>query len=220
MAQPGERWMYNTGSYVLGVLLAEGVRPTPPATSARARIRATRHERHRILRAARPAFRLTSLYRPTTGALTPYDSAAVSLWSTPPAFPDAGAGLVSTVDDYFAFARLLLGRGQIGGRRLVAEELIIAMTSNHLSVAQRRDGAPILSPRQGWGFAISVVADSNAGALPLHSYGWNGGLGTTWFTDPRSGHTAILLTTTAFASPQPPPVHEEFWQDVFRPTNH
>ena len=32
-------------------------------------------------------------------------------WSKPPAFPSGGAGLVSTVDDYLAFARMLLAGG-------------------------------------------------------------------------------------------------------------
>jgi len=220
MAQPGERWMYHTGSYVLGVLLSRvSGRPLPELLQERVFEPLGMKDTGFLVPPGKLS-RLTSLYRPTAGALTPYDTAAGSIWSTPPAFPDAGAGLVSTVDDYFAFARLILGRGQIGGRRLVSEELLNAMTSNHLAVAQRRDGAPILSPGQGWGFGISVVGNSNLGGLPPHTYGWNGGLGTTWFTDLRSGRTAIMLTTTTFASPKPPPVHEEFWRDVFRPMNH
>ena len=219
MAQPGVRWMYNTGSYVLGVLLARvSGRPLPQLLHERVFEPLGMKDTGFFVPPGKLS-RLASLNRPTTGAQTPYDTAAGSRWRTPPAFPDAGAGLVSTVDDYFAFSRLLLGRGRIGGRRLVSEQSIVAMTSDHLTVAQRREGVPILSSGQGWGFGVSVVGRSNAGGLPPHAYGWNGGLGTTWFTDPRTGHTAILLTTTTFASPKPPPVHEEFWRDVFRPAN-
>ncbi len=42
-------------------------------------------------------------------------------------------------------------------------------------------------------------------------FGWDGGTGTTWRTDPSSGVTGILLTQRAFTSPEPPPVVRDFW---------
>ncbi|MGH4017762.1 MAG: hypothetical protein ACRDT0_00660 [Pseudonocardiaceae bacterium] len=37
-----------------------------------------------------------------------------SQWSRPPAFPDATGGLVSTIDDYLAFGRMMLNKGKHG----------------------------------------------------------------------------------------------------------
>jgi CubicO group peptidase (beta-lactamase class C family) len=42
-------------------------------------------------------------------------------------------------------------------------------------------------------------------------YGWNGGTGTTWYTDPARGLTGILLTQRAMTSPDPPPLFIDFW---------
>jgi CubicO group peptidase (beta-lactamase class C family) len=42
-------------------------------------------------------------------------------------------------------------------------------------------------------------------------YGWNGGLGTTWDSDPREQMVTILMTQRAFTSPNPPPVCQDFW---------
>ena len=61
---------------------------------------------------------------------------------------------------------------------------------------------------------MSVVT----GADPLKSagtYGWDGGLGTTWFNDPARGLVAILMTQRAQESPEPPPVYLDFWKAVY-----
>ena len=82
------------------------------------------------------------------------------------------------------------------------------MTRNHLTEAQRADAVRVLGPRRGWGYGLAVDVATGA-------YGWDGGLGTSWVSDPASGLTAILLTQTAFASPDPPVVHREFQKAVF-----
>jgi CubicO group peptidase (beta-lactamase class C family) len=42
---------------------------------------------------------------PKSGALDLFDDAANGQWSRPPAFPSGAGGLVSTIDDYFAFGQ-------------------------------------------------------------------------------------------------------------------
>src|ERR1019366_139854 len=54
--------------------------------------------------------RLATAYRPTPGGLVAWDQPD-GAWSHPPAFGDGAAGLVSTVDDLLAFARMLLRGG-------------------------------------------------------------------------------------------------------------
>ncbi len=49
-----------------------------------------------------------------------YDPAEGGQWSSPPAFPSGAGGLVSTVDDYLAFARMLLDGGQFQGERILS----------------------------------------------------------------------------------------------------
>ncbi|HEX9539532.1 MAG TPA: hypothetical protein VGA04_15320 [Streptosporangiaceae bacterium] len=49
---------------------------------------------------------------------------------------------------------------------------------------------------------------------PPGAGGWDGGTGTTWRSNPRSGVTGILLTQRQVTSPAPPPVVEDFWAGV------
>lgn len=54
-----------------------------------------------------------------------------------------------------------------------------------------------------------------SGEPPLPwGFGWNGGTGTLWMTDPVRGVTGILLTTRAMTSPEPPPHFAAFWKTV------
>jgi len=127
----------------------------------------------------------------STGTMAATPSGGSELWSTPPAFPSGSAGLVSTADDYLAFARLLLDGGVHGGTRLLSEQSVASMTTNHLSPEQI-ETAGMLLPRQGWGYgmAVTVTADEVSGP---GRYGWSGGYGTSWFNDPHERLTAIVL---------------------------
>ena len=79
-----------------------------------------------------------------------------SEWTSPPAFPAGSAGLLSTVDDYLAFARLLLDKGVHRGGRLLSERSVELMTTNHLTPEQIAAAGPVLAGR-GWGYGMSVV---------------------------------------------------------------
>jgi CubicO group peptidase (beta-lactamase class C family) len=219
MAQPGEQWMYNTGSYVLSVLLARASGKALPQLLHECIFEPLGMQDTGFFVPAGKLARLADLYRPKSDGLERYDAAADSLWKVAPAFPDGAAGLVSTVDDYFAFSRFMLGRGRFNGRRLLSEASISAMTMDHLTLQQRNAGVAILGQGRGWGFGESVVVAESGDGLPIGSYGWNGGLGTSWVADPRSRRTAILLTQTTFTSPRAPELHAEFWRAVFSARN-
>ena len=55
----------------------------------------------------------------------------------------------------------------------------------------------------GWGFGVSVVTVRHD-VTGVGTYGWDGGLGTTWRNDPSEEMITILLTQAAFTSPVPP----------------
>jgi CubicO group peptidase (beta-lactamase class C family) len=219
MAEPGERWMYDTSSHVLGVLLA---RASGMSLADLLRERVFEPlDMHDTGFFVPPGNldRLVDAYRPKSGILELYDAAGDSAWKLAPAFPDGAGGLVSTADDYFAFSRFVLGRGQVFGRRLLSEASIAAMTTDHLTSAQRTGGLPFLDHGRGWGFGMSVVIGETVEGLPSGAFGWSGGLGTSWMADAQPGLTAILLTQTMFTSPEGPALHEEFWRVVFGSTS-
>jgi CubicO group peptidase (beta-lactamase class C family) len=218
MAQPGEQWLYNTSSCLLGVLLERLLRRPLPEVLAKLVLQPLGMKDTGFFVPDSKRDRLVSAYRPEAGRIELYDSPANSAWSVPPPFPDGAAGLVSTADDFFAFSHVMLSRGVVGTQRLLADESVAAMTTDQLAPAQRAAAASIVGTGRSWGMGMSVVTDPTSTGLPLHAYGWNGGLGTSWIADPSSGLTAILLTQTAFISPAPPRLHEDFWHAVFSPT--
>jgi CubicO group peptidase (beta-lactamase class C family) len=129
-----------------------------------------------------------------------------------------GGGLVSTVPDYLRFARLMLGGGAIDGQRLLSKESVRQMTSDALTPENRSFGGlvPGYFEHHGWGFGMAVVTSKDELGHPPGSFGWDGGLGTSWYADPKSRSTALLFSQRAWTDPTPPPLFREFWSSVNR----
>ena len=132
-------------------------------------------------------------------------------WSTVPVFPSGAGGMVSTVEDWYAFARMLLNGGRQNGRRVLSEESVRLMTTNHLT-DQQRAASELFLEGQGWGFGGSVdVTNRDPWNVPGR-YGWIGGCGTTAHLVPATGSVSILFTQMSMTSPTPPPIMREFWR--------
>jgi CubicO group peptidase (beta-lactamase class C family) len=198
LAQPGEKWMYNTGASVLGVLVARAAgMPFPDVL--RTRIFHPLGMRDTAFWTADPS-RLATAYVPTPQGLQVWD-AADGQWSHAPAFGDGAAGLVSAVDDLLPFARMFLAEGT----PVLSAESVAQMTRDQLTSAQRAGSGEAFLPGRSWGFCQSVITDgSRTGA-----FGWDGGLGTSWLVDPRQELTVIVLTQRLWETPTPPAVHED-----------
>ena len=68
----------------------------------------------------------------------------------------------------------------------------------------------------GWGFGLSMVTRRVDITGPLGKYGWDGGLGTSWYSDPGEDLVGILMTQRAWTSPNPPDVCADFWTSVYQ----
>jgi CubicO group peptidase (beta-lactamase class C family) len=66
----------------------------------------------------------------------------------------------------------------------------------------------------GWGLGLAVHRHQTGLALAPGSYGWDGGLGTSWANDPANRLAGVLLTNRAWSSPDPPAVMQDFWTSV------
>ena len=197
LAQPGEKWLYNTGALVLSVLCARAA-GTSFDEVLRTRIfeplgmRDTRFYTDDVPR-------LATAYQPTADGLVVWDPPD-GQWSRPPAFYDGAAGLLSTADDLLAFARMLLRRGD----PVLTADQVGEMSRDHLSAEQREFGAAFLGGR-GWGLGTSVVLEGPwAGAI-----GWDGGLGTSFLVHPDRDLAVIVLTQRLFDTAQAPAVHTD-----------
>lgn len=195
LAQPGERWMYNTGASVLGVLLSRAAgqsygdvlrsRLFEPLGMADTSFWTTQTDR------------LATAYRSAAGGGLEVWDAPDGAYSRAPAFEDGAAGLVSTADDMLAFARMFLR----GGDPVLSAESVRAMTTDQLTPEQKARGGlgDDFFDHQSWSFCQSV-RDSGA-------FGWDGGFGTTWLVDPVRDLVVIVLTQRMFDSPGLPEPH-------------
>jgi CubicO group peptidase (beta-lactamase class C family) len=196
LAQPGERWMYNTGAQVLGVLVTRAT-GQPFSEVLKTRIFEPLGMPDTGFWTA-DTHRVATAYQPTPDGLVMLD-APDGKWSRPPQFGDGAAGLVSTADDLLAFARMLLR----GGAPVLPAGAVRAMTTDQLTAEQKARGGllPGFFHGRSWGFCQAVY-DNGA-------FGWDGGLGTSWLADPSQDLTVIVLTQRMFESPDPPQVHRD-----------
>jgi CubicO group peptidase (beta-lactamase class C family) len=196
LAQPGERWLYNTGASVLGVLAARAA-GEPFADVLRTRIFEPLGMNDTAFWTAQTK-RLATSYMPTPNGLVVNDEPD-GAWSRPPAFGDGAAGLISTVDDLLAFSRMLLR----GGAPVLSPDAVRSMTTDELTPDQKARGGlgPDFFKGQSWGFCQAVL-DNGA-------FGWAGGLGTTWLADPGEDLTVIVLTQRMFESAATPAGHAD-----------
>ena len=210
--QPGERWLYHMGSDILGVLLARAA-GQPLETFLAERVfgpLGMKDTGFSVPAAELGRFGPAYAPDPATGELQLFDPTDGE-WATPPTFPSGGGGLVSTLADYFTFADML----RRGGRPLLSRASVAAMTTNQLTDVQLAAGGPDFQGVLGWGFGVGVQLRRNGPARSVGSYGWDGGLGSSWANDPAEDLVAILLTNQAFTSPVPPAVVADFWTSTY-----
>ncbi|MGY1710658.1 serine hydrolase domain-containing protein [Geodermatophilus sp. SYSU D00758] len=207
--QPGRRWLYHTGASVLGVLVARVAgRPLPEVLAERVLgpvgMTSTGFG---VPDGARD--RLGPHWTPPgeDGRRALHDPAD-GQWARPPAFPDGGDGLVSTVDDLAALAGVLAAGGRTpGGVTVLRAGTVRAMLTEQ--------AGPVDGEGGGWGLGIGVRREDEPGGRHAGSWGWDGGLGSSWWTDPVSDATAVLLTNQTWSSPEPPAVFGDLRAVVF-----
>lgn len=220
MYQPGEKWMYNTGSDVLSVLIARAS-GQDFETFLRERIFEPLGMKDTGFSVPAPSLnRLATSYwtNPASGKVVVYDEAKGGQWSRSPAFPSGAAGLVSTIDDYLAFGQMMLSQGKYGNERILSRLAVELMTTDQLTPGQKAVSGffPGFFDNLGWGFGLSIDTRRDSIASVPGRYGWNGGLGTLWSSDPKEEMVTILMTQCAWNSPSTPNICLDFWTSAYQ----
>lgn len=204
IAQPGERWLYNTGASILGLLVSRAAGSSIADTFARRLFEPLGMDETAFF--TTETDRLATAYRHGASGRETWDEPE-GQWSHPPVFADAAAGLVSKAGDVAAFARMLLAEGG----DLLPRELVAEMMRNQLTEGQR-EGATAFLGGAGWGLGGAVEVDGpRAGA-----YGWTGGLGTSFLVDPRRDLAVVILTQRLFDTAALPPWHAAIQEAAYR----
>jgi CubicO group peptidase (beta-lactamase class C family) len=213
--QPGEQWLYHTGSDILGVLVARAAGMSLGDFLAE-RLFAPLGMRDTAFHVGEDKIdRLATAYThdAASGGLKIYDEGRGGHWSRPPSFPSGGGGLVSTADDYLAFARMMLALGRHGGSRLLARPTVELMTTDHITPEQRTASpfVPGFWDTMGWGLGLGVATARDRLFPGPGSFGWDGGFSTSWRSDPKEELTGILLVQRMMTSPSPFALYSDFW---------
>ena len=218
MYQPGERWLYNTSCDVLGVLVARVAGKSFEAFLRERLFEPLGMEDTAFSVPAAKFDRLPGIYYfdHESKRLQPFDNEQKSEYSKPPAFQSGAGGLVSTADDYYAFCRMMLNKGVWGGERILSEASVEAMTSDQLTPEQRTGAELFFGNHGSWGFGMGVDIQQTEPWRVPGRFGWDGGFGTSAYSDPKHDLVGILMTQRMMDSPQPPAVFEDFWRHAYR----
>jgi CubicO group peptidase (beta-lactamase class C family) len=218
MYQPGEVWLYNTGAYVLGVLVERASGQSLESFFCERIFEPLGMKDTGFYVRRSKIGRLPAAYSlDDSGALVLDEDVADKRWEERPAFADGGAGLVSTIDDYAAFARMLLNKGRAGKERILSRPSVELMTMDHLDAEEkiRSTQMPGQWDAAGWGFGVMVTNRRHVVGSTPASYGWSGGYGTGWANDPAEEMLAILMTQREEFPPFSR-VHRDFWTSVYQ----
>lgn len=223
-AQPGARFLYNTGLDVAGILIerVEGKR-----------LGAVMEERlfaplgMKDTGFSVPADKLDRLpvqYGPdytSPGTIKPFLPAEWMDYAKEPPFDSGAGGLVSTVDDYLQFCRMMMNGGELDGRRYLKAESVAEMARDQLSDAHKADPMASFFLSEGggtWGLGMAVMTKKVHPWMTPGRFGWDGGFGTSAYTDPATRTIGILLTQRMMDSPTAPVTFTDFWSHAYKAT--
>src|ERR1700676_1218146 len=152
--QPGERWLYNSGTEILGVLIAR-VAGTTFGEFLSERIFAPlgmKDTAFSVPETKRDRFATSYARDHTTQQLKVFDDPPTGKFAKPPVFENGSAGLVSTADDFNAFAQMMLNGGSLGSQRILSPASVELMTTDQISSENRQESQLFLGDVRSWGF--------------------------------------------------------------------
>ena len=130
------------------------------------------------------------------------DDANTGSYINPLTLFSGGGGLVSTLDDYMAFCKMVLGRGSLAGHRILSRKTLDLMSSNHLT-----NGKDLRSCAYGrwsetsytgvgFGLGFSILLDPAASQVSgsKGELAWGGAASTAFWIDPLEDMAVVFLT--------------------------
>lgn len=198
--QPGERWMYGTSADVMGAVIeqASGMRFGEFLQKELFEPLGMKDTAFYVPEEKRA--RLTKVYEETENGAVPIHTEHLGVCceqNSAPAFESGGAGLVSTLDDYAQFARMLRNGGRLGETVILQPSTVRFFTAGSLEPWQEASFTSQFDGLTGftYGNFMRVMKDPgrafvNAGR---GSYGWDGWLGPYFANDPENDLTILMM---------------------------
>ena len=102
-----------------------------------------------------------------------------------------GAGLLSTLEDYSKFAKMLLNKGQTPKKQILNEKTFQLLHTPFVS-------EEIMPGNQRWGLGVRVIVNENYKILPVGTFGWSGAYGSHFWVDPKNKIAAVFMKNSLF----------------------
>ncbi len=197
--EPGTRWEYGLSTDVLGVLVE--------------RVSGKRLDHYldeiifKPLKMGDTSFHVPSEQLGRLADALDADPQKVPLWKYARVEADpgkryrlGGAGSVTTAEDYFRFAQMMLNRGQLDGARILSRETVEYMLSDHI-VGLAGSPYPTTGPGYGFGLGFGVRLHEGVSWVPGSTGDamWAGAGGTVFTIDPKEKIAAVFMA----AAPTP-----------------
>jgi len=103
----------------------------------------------------------------------------------------AGAGLVSTLNDYASFVQMLLKKGKVDNRSILSEKTFNLLSFPHVP-------SEIMHGNERWGLGVRVITEQDYSVLPVGAYGWSGAYGSHFWVDPENQICAVYMKNSRF----------------------
>ena len=153
---------------------------------------------------------LANVYTHDNGELKKFDGPFASIHFRAPGGFSGGGQLISTADDYWRFAQMLLNGGEFEGRRYLSPKTLEMMSTDRLG---NREG--MFFAGAGFGLNFAVITKPAEVSYPAsHGEFFWGGLATTLFwIDPEEDLVVVMLT-------QYLPWNEPYFRDLMHRMVH
>ncbi len=163
--------------------------------------------------------RLARIYEGEAGALAPWPEDRLidaNFMGRPMTM--GGAGIVTTVDDYMKFARMLLGEGTLEGVRILKPSTLRLMATDQLDPRIAQGDRLWLPSKGSGGFGFDVFVRTAAPQSPQENRGsvgeffWDGFASTLFWVDPAQDMAVVYATQKV---PFDNDMHREFRAAVY-----
>lgn len=197
--QPGTRWLYGP-SVDVQAFLAERISGQPYLELVTERVlKPLKMTDTSYFLPEEKRVRLSALYqREEDGNMLPMSEEAYLPYTQQWSLTPGGWGLVSTLDDYMRFARMLLNKGELNGVRILKPETITLMTTDAMPTSVLDKSWLPSKGQVGFGidFAVRIAPPASAeeASGPVGEFFWDGAANTLFWVDPKNEITAVLFT--------------------------
>ena len=209
--QPGDRWVYSVAVDIQGYLIEKWTGQELGEFLQERLFEPLGMDQTMAWAPPEHAELLADVYTHVDGRLSVDTSPTATNHLREPAWFSGGGQLISTADDYWRFAQMLLNGGEFDGVRYLSRNTVELMRNDRLS-----DGMGVsLYPGAGFGLNFAVVNDLRKVAYPASEgeYFWAGIATTLFWIDPDEDLIVIMLT-------QYSPFNDHYFRDLMHRLVH